>query len=101
MTQLALPHPSSLQPDLHMAENPWLTLWRTFWLDLPLACAGEIDRLLFRWMEPLATTGSTIADQLADDGPPASASLFDEPSRPAEAVTMGLGCGDYSEEVLG
>lgn len=33
-----------------MVEAAWLALWRTFWLDLPLAWASEMDRFLFRWM---------------------------------------------------
>ncbi|QGY02031.1 hypothetical protein MMSR116_09165 [Methylobacterium mesophilicum SR1.6/6] len=39
-----------LPPDLAMVEAAWLALWRTFWLDLPLAWASEMDRFLFRWM---------------------------------------------------
>ncbi|UIN37332.1 hypothetical protein [Methylobacterium oryzae] len=39
--------------DFELAENALLTLWRTFWLDLPLAWAGEVDRLLYRWAQPV------------------------------------------------
>ncbi|ACB24594.1 hypothetical protein CTI14_03215 [Methylobacterium radiotolerans] len=38
---------------LPLAENPLLALWRAFWLDLPLARAGEVDRFLYRWVQPV------------------------------------------------
>lgn len=38
--------------EFELAENALLTLWRTFWLDLPLAWASEVDRLLYRWIQP-------------------------------------------------
>lgn len=39
--------------DFELAENALLTLWRTVWLDLPLAWAGEVDRFLYRWVQPV------------------------------------------------
>ncbi len=38
--------------EFELAEDALLTLWRTFWLDLPLAWACEVDRLLYRWVQP-------------------------------------------------
>lgn len=38
--------------EFELAGNALLTLWRTFWLDLPLAWASEVDRLLYRWIQP-------------------------------------------------
>lgn len=47
----ALPaHPQS--SEFELAENALMTLWHTFWLDLPLAWACEVDRLLYRWIQP-------------------------------------------------
>lgn len=37
---------------LSVTGAAWLAPWRAFWLDLPLAWAGEIDRFLFRWVPP-------------------------------------------------
>jgi hypothetical protein len=106
MTQILFPLlPRGLQPDWPTAENPWLTLWRTFWLDLPLAWAGEMDRFLFRWLDPStigeATSHQPVGDGQAGDEVPARAGSPDEPVTATEAVALGLGCGDYSEEVLG
>jgi hypothetical protein len=101
MTQMSQFDPLGVpQSDLPMSENPRLSLWRTVWLDLPLAWGREVDRFLFRWMEP-PTTGKTISGDRADTGPPADGASHDEPDTPVEAVALGLGCGDYSEEVLG
>lgn len=86
-----VPVPSP-RPDPMPAENPLFSLWRAFWLDLPLAWAGEIDRFLFRWMEP-PRTGEAAAD-------PASSPRPDRPVTAADAVALGLGCGDYADEAL-
>ena len=41
MTPRSLSLPFSVpRPELPVSEDPWLILWRTFWLDLPLAWAG-------------------------------------------------------------
>ncbi|KZC00860.1 hypothetical protein AU375_03021 [Methylobacterium radiotolerans] len=45
--------------EFDLAENALLTLWHTFWLDLPLAWASEVDRLLYRWIQP-ADTGNRL-----------------------------------------
>lgn len=53
MRRMTSPPPfGASRSELPLAENPWLALWRTFWLDLPLAWAGEVDRLLFQWVPP-------------------------------------------------
>ncbi|MBX9933498.1 MAG: hypothetical protein K2Y56_18570 [Methylobacterium sp.] len=67
--------------EFDLAQSAWLTLWRTVWLDLPLAWAGEIDRLLFRWIELIDTAGPH-----AGDGPQTA----------SEAIALSLGC-DGSE----
>jgi len=72
-------------------ESPWFSMWRAFWLDLPLVWAGEIDRFLFRWIERPRT------DAAAE---PVSTSSPDRPVTAADAVALGLGCGDYVDEVL-
>ncbi|MWV22939.1 hypothetical protein FVE89_13205 [Methylobacterium sp. 2A] len=47
----ALPvHPQS--STFELAGNTLMTLWRTFWIDLPLVWACEVDRLLYRWIQP-------------------------------------------------
>lgn len=48
----ALPTPPA-RSEFACTENALLTMWRTFWLDLPLAWAGEIDRLLYGWVQPV------------------------------------------------
>ena len=83
-----------------MAENPWLTLWRTFWLDLPLAWARR-DRSVPVPLDGAADHREDHRRRRAGSGPPAGAASHDEPDTPVEAVALGLGCGDYSEEVLG
>ncbi|MGH1570407.1 hypothetical protein ACRAWG_06735 [Methylobacterium sp. P31] len=83
--------------DLPVGEEPWLALWRALWLDLPLVWADEMDRFLFRPMEPLAgaaTPPPASGDEAAPDQP-------DQPETPAMAVALGLGCGDYADEALG
>jgi hypothetical protein len=76
--------------EIAVAENAWMILWRTLWLDLPLAWARETDRLLLGWLPPCEAGAG------AGDGPAGA-----DPHEPAEAVALGLGCGDYSEDVLG
>ncbi|MDP4003337.1 hypothetical protein [Methylobacterium sp. NEAU K] len=71
---------------LPVSGDPWLALWRTVWLDLPLAWAGEFDRCLSRGT-PLGP--AAVADRHAGAA-----------RTPAEAVALGLGCGDYAEEAL-
>ncbi|WP_311276058.1 hypothetical protein [Methylobacterium sp. WCS2018Hpa-22] len=60
MTPMALPFsPMGPRSDLDLAEAAWLVVWRTLWLDLPLAWASEVDRFLFRWIEPADTEMDT------------------------------------------
>lgn len=85
------PPASDVPSEIAVAENAWMILWRTLWLDLPLAWARETDRLLLGWLPPFAT------------GPGAGSgagSVGVEPHSPVEAVALGLGCGDYSADVL-
>lgn len=51
-------HPSS---EFELPENALLTLWRTFWLVLPLAWACEVDRLLHGWIQPIDIRAGTSA----------------------------------------
>lgn len=96
MTPFSLAPPVSDVPpeiaiaEIAVAENAWMILWRTLWLDLPLAWARETDRLLLGWLPPCEAGAG------AGDGPAGA-----DPHEPAEAVALGLGCGDYSEDVLG
>jgi hypothetical protein len=94
MTPLA-PDDRPARPGLPLAEEPWQALWRALWLDLPLAWAGEIDRFLFRPMEPMAG-GIPPASSAQDDNGSDAAAL-----PPATVVWLGLGCGDWSDEGLG
>lgn len=81
MTQRA-PAPSDGDPpsELDVAGNAWMTLWRTVWLDLPLAWAREADRWLYRWEAP--------TDMHPGLGDPRAR---DEPHTPADTIPLGLG----------
>ena len=86
MTPMALPFPPmGPRSDLDLAEAAWLVVWRTLWLDLPLAWASEVDRFLFRWIEP-AVTETDTAGLNAKGGPHTA----------TQAVALSLGC-DPSE----
>jgi hypothetical protein len=45
-----------------------LTLWRTFWLDLPLSWASEVDRLLYRWIQPADIEDHLLGLDVGDVG---------------------------------
>jgi len=84
-----VPPVSDVPSEIAVAENAWMILWRTLWLDLPLAWARETDRLLLGWLPPFEAGAG------ADDRP-----VGTDPHKSAEAVALGLGCGDYIEDVL-
>ena len=46
--------------EFELAENALLTLWRTFWLDLPLAWASEVCRLMYRGVHPAGGEGRLL-----------------------------------------
>jgi hypothetical protein len=58
-TSLTLPsdHPSS---EFELSESALLTLWRTFWLVLPLAWGCEVDRFLYSWMPPTDIDANSV-----------------------------------------
>lgn len=87
MTATILPFPPwGPRPDLALVEAAWRLAWRTFWVDLPLAWASEMDRSLFRWIEPVVTeTGA--AGLHPEEGPHTA----------TEAVALSLGCDPSAE----
>ncbi|MBA9064835.1 hypothetical protein GGQ91_004241 [Methylobacterium fujisawaense] len=58
------PPPSEFGP----AESTLLTRWRTFWRDLPLARAGAVDRLLYRWVRPADIAAHSVGSTEGRDG---------------------------------
>lgn len=95
MMPIAPPPPSGdPRPGLPLAEDPWTALWRALWLDLPLVWADEMDRFLFRPTEPMAGPSAGTAAP-----PSGEAEAASRPETAAMAVALGLGCGDYADEI--
>lgn len=103
MTPLSAPLPAAdtdRHPGLDPLENPWLILWRTLWFDVPILWANEIDRLLDREAGPL-TDAAPLPDGRRENGGETGLGMVDASVTPEVAVALGLGCGAYSEAILG
>ena len=87
--------------DVQPVEDPWLLLWRALWFDLPLAWCDEADRFLHRRFDPVTTqAGSDGASRSEAASSREDMRPEDRPASSAQAVALGLGCGDYSAEAL-
>jgi len=84
----------------HPMDDPaWLALWRTLWLDLPLAWADTMARSLSWWLPPGSDRGTVRRD--LPDRELLGSDLPDASWTSAEVVALGLGCGDVSGDILG